>query len=238
MAHGCRKYLLMVKYICIAVLALVVAGGWYMFHKSGDEGRDIERRIDLLTEKGDPDELVPKLKSRMHGLEGERTFNGILLAFLSAGLIGIVFVSEVLPILAHKMTHAVYDSGEEVEQDALHDARVLMAQGEWEGAIEAFKEAATQDPLNRMPYIEIAKIQKVHLEDPAAAIMTLREAIEGQEWQENDAAFLMFRLAELYDEDAGDRESSVAILEQVMEQFPGTRHSANARTKLHEWGMA
>ena len=25
---------------------------------------------------------------------------------------------------------------------------------------------------------------------------------------------------------------------QVMEQFPETRHSANARNKLHEWGIA
>ena len=89
-----------------------------------------------------------------------------------------------------------------------------------------------------MPYVEIAKIQKVYLEDPLAAIETLREAIEGHEWEENDAAFLMFRLAEIYDEDANDREAAVAIFEQVMEQFPGTRHSANARTKLHEWGMA
>lgn len=228
----------MVKYVCIGILALMVAGSWYMFHKSGNEGRDIEKRIVLLEDRNDPQELVPKLKTQMHSLEVQRTFNGILLTFLSAGLIGIVFVTEVLPILAQKMTHAVYDSGEEVEQDAFHDARVLMAQGEWEGAIEAFKIAATQDPLNRMPYVEIAKIQKVYLEDPAAAITTLREAIEGQEWQENDAAFLMFRLAELYDEDGGDRESAVAIMEQVMEQFPGSRHSANARTKLHEWGMA
>ena len=89
-----------------------------------------------------------------------------------------------------------------------------------------------------MPYVEIAKIQKVNLEDPMAAIATLREAVEGQEWQENDAAFLMFRLAELYDEDAGDRAAAVVIMEQVIEQFPETRHSANARTKLHEWGMA
>lgn len=228
----------MVKYICIGILALLVAGSWYMFHKSGDEGRDIEKRITLLTEQGDPDELVPKLKSQMYSIEGERTFSGILLAFLSAGLIGIVFVTQVLPVLAQKMTHAVYDSGEEVEQDPFHDARVLMAQGEWEGAIESFKAGAAQDPLNRMPYIEIAKIQKNHLEDPQAAIRTLREAVEGQEWQQSDAAFLMFRLAELYDEDAADRESAVAILEQVMEQFAGTRHSANARTKLHEWGMA
>lgn len=222
----------------MAVLALLVAGSWYMFHKSGDKGRDIEKQIELLLDKGDPEELVPKLKSEMHGIEGERTFTGILLVFLSSGLIGIVFVSEVLPLLAQKLTHAVYDSGEEVERDAFHDARVLMAQGDWEGAIEAFQAASALDPLNRMPYIEIAKIQKIHLEDTAAAIATLRAAIEGQEWQENDVAFMMFRLAEMYEEDAGDREAAVSILEQVMEQFPGTRHSANARTKLHEWGMA
>ena len=228
----------MIKYIGIGILFLLVAGSWFMFYRAGDEGRDIEKKINLLYERGDPEEQMPELKTKMHGIEGQRVFSGILLSFLSAGLVGIVFVTEVLPIFAQKLTHAVYDSGEEVEQDAFHDARVLMAQGEWEAAIESFKEAAEGDPLNRMPYVEIAKIQTVHLEDPMASIMTLREAIEGQEWEENDAAFLLFRLAELYDKDTEDRESAVAIMEQVMEQFPETRHSANARTKLHEWGMA
>ena len=228
----------MFKYISIASLALLVLGSWYMFDKSGDKIRDKEKQIELLMGSGDPEELTPKLKSEVRGDEGERAFSGILLAFLSAGLIGIVFVTQVLPTIAHKLTHAVYDSGEEVERDVFRDARVLMAQGQWEEAIEAFRLAAAIDPTNRMPYVEITKIQKVHMEDPLAAIATLRDAIEGQEWEENDAAYLMFRLAELYDEDAADRESAVAIFEQVMEQFPGTRHSANARTKLHEWGMA
>lgn len=150
----------MVKNVWMGILALLVAGSWFMFHKSGDKGRDLEIRIDQLLSQGDPQELVPKLRTERNGIEGERTFNGILLAFLSAGLIGIVFVMQVLPIIAHKMTHAVYDSGEEVEQDAFHDARVLMAQGEWEGAIEAFRIAAAEEPLNRMPYIEIAKIRR------------------------------------------------------------------------------
>ena len=228
----------MFKYIAMSVLVLLVAGSWLMFYRAGDEQRSLAKQINELYEQGDDEEQVPALKVKMNSIEGQRTFNGILLAFLSAGLIGIVFVTQVLPAIAQKITHAVYDSNEQVEQDAFHDARVFMAQGEWESAIESFKAAAVQDPLNRMPYVEIAKIQKMHLEDPAAAIATLREAVEGQEWQENDAAFLMFRLAELYDEDAGDRESAVAIMEQVMEQLPESRHSANARTKLHEWGMA
>ncbi len=228
----------MVKYIGIAALVLLLAGSWFMFYKSGDEARDLAKQVDQLIDLGDPDEKAPELKVRMHSLEGQRTFNGILLVFLSAGLTGIVFVTWLLPMFAQKLTHAVYDSGEEVERDPFHDARVFMAQGEWEAAIASFREAAQLDPLNRMPYVEIAKIQKQHLEDPAAAIETLREAIEGQEWEPNDAAFLMFRLAEVYDDSTGDRAAAVTLMEQVIEQFPESRHSANARTKLHEWGMA
>jgi tetratricopeptide (TPR) repeat protein len=129
----------------------------------------------------------------------------------------------------------VYDSAEMVERDVMHDARSLLAQGEYAGAIEAFKQAAAADPLNRLPWVEIAKIYKDNLNDPASAIQTIRYALESQEWEINDAAYFLFRLAELYDEVEGNRASAVAIMEQVVEQFPGTRHSANANHKLHEW---
>jgi TolA-binding protein len=76
------------------------------------------------------------------------------------------------------------------------------------------------------------------MEDPAAAIQTIRHALESQAWEVNDAAYFLFRLAELYDEVEGNRESAVAIMNQVIEQFPETRHSANARNKLHEWSVA
>jgi tetratricopeptide (TPR) repeat protein len=145
-------------------------------------------------------------------------------------------VVYLLPFLAHRVTHAVYDSAEMVEKDVMHEARVRVAQGDYHGAIEAFKEAAKAEPLNRLPWVEIAKIYKENLEDPDAAVQTIRYALESQEWEVNDAAYLLFRLAELYDEVQGDRGAAIAIMHQVVEQFPRTRHSANANTKLHEWG--
>ena len=228
----------MKSFIGLAVLTILVAGSWFLFYQTGNDMRELQDQIEEARNIGDPEEEMPELRSKLSGVEGQRIFNGILLAFLSAGLVGIVFVTQLLPIFAHKLTHAVYDSGEEVEADPFHDARVLMAQGEWDGAIESFKIASEQDPYNRMPWVEIAKIQKIYLEDPAAAVETLREAVEGHDWEINDAAFLMFRLSELYDEDIEDRAAAVTIMEQVIEQFPESRHSANARTKLHEWGMA
>jgi tetratricopeptide (TPR) repeat protein len=169
-------------------------------------------------------------------VKGDRTLSGILLTFVGAGIAGIVVVVYLLPFFAQRVTHAVYDSAEMIERDVMHDARVLVAQGDYHAAIEAFKEAAKAEPLNRLPWVEIAKIYKDNLEDPVSAIQIIRYALESQEWEINDAAYFLFRLAELYDEVQGDRATAIAILRQVVEQFPRTRHSANANARLHEWG--
>ena len=235
-ARGCRIDGLHMKWAAKLVLLFLVLGAWWMFSNKGKEIENLERQITQLEETGYESKELPELRTELDGLKGERIFSGILLTFLTAGLVGILFVFVVLPIMAQKATHAIYDSAEMIERDVMHDARVLVAQGEYEAAIEAFKEAAKKEPLNRLPWVEIVKIQKDHLEDPLAAIATIRGVLEGQEWEINDAAYFMFRLAELYDQEMGERESAVAILQQVVDQFPRTRHSANAKHRLHEWG--
>ena len=198
----------------------------------------LEQQIIQVQDKGDPESKVADMKAKLDSMEGEKTIEGILLTFLSAGLFGIFFVVYVLPFFAQRATHAIYDSAEMMEKDVMHDARSLLAQGDYEGAIAAFQQAAAAEPLNRLPWVEIAKIYKDNLGDPASAVATIRHALESQEWEVNDAAYFLFRLAELYNEVEGDRESAVAIMNQVVEQFPGTRHSANATHKLHEWATA
>ncbi|MEY3895384.1 MAG: hypothetical protein RLZZ214_903 [Verrucomicrobiota bacterium] len=228
----------MMKWIMYVVLVVLVGGSWVMYSNKTKEMTALSAKITTLENTGTEEEEVSKLKTDLNSMEGEKTFNGILLTFLSAGLVGIFFVVHLLPFFAQRVTHAVYDSAEMVERDVMHDARSLMAQGDYEGAIAAFRQAAAADPLNRLPWVEIAKIQKTNLEDPAAAIATIRHALESQEWEINDAAYFLFRLAELYNEVEGDRASAVAIMNQVIENFPETRHSANARNKLHEWEVA
>lgn len=221
----------------VIALLVILIGSWFLFSRTGSEMGEIGKKIAAYEEIGDPDGMVPALQSQMQSLEGQKTFNGILLAFLSAGVVGILFVIFVLPAIAQRVTHAVYDSAEEVENDPLHDARSLIAQGEYEGAIEALKVAAAADPTNRFPWVEIARLQKNHLEDTPAAIVTIRDAVQSQDWEIDDAAFFMFRLSELYHE-TGDDASAAVTLKQVIEQFPETRHSANARHKLNEWSLA
>jgi len=228
----------MMKWIGYGLLALALGSVWFLFAKSGKESEELKRQITVQYEKGDPDGKVADLESQLQSNDNERTFQGVLMTFLTAGVVGVLFVVFVLPFFAQRATHAIYDSAEMIEKDVMHSARSLLAQGEYEGAIEAFKQAAAAEPLNRLPWVEIAKIQKTNLGDAAAAIATIRYALESQAWEVNDAAYFLFRLAELYDEVEGNRESAIAIMHQVIEQFPETRHSANANHKLHEWKLA
>jgi len=230
----------MKKLIWYLVFLGLIGGIWVIYADRAKEVERIEAEIQEVMNSNtrNADEKTAELKKKQLQVKGVQTFNGILLAFLSAGVIGIFFVFQVLPSIAHRFTHAIYDSAEMVEVDPMHDARSLFAQGDYEGAIEAFKEASQADPMNRFPWVEIAKIQRDNLKEPLAAIATLREALESQEWEVNDAAYFMFRLAELYDEDMENREVAAEILQQVCEELPETRHAANARHKLHEWGLA
>ena len=225
------------KWLMYVVMVGLVGGSWVLFAKAGSDVKAKTEEVRKAQEQGDPDNLVPRLETEIQTLASQRTFNGILLAFVSAGVVGIFFVLQILPSFAHRLTHAIYDSAEMVQRDVMHDARSLLAQGDYQGAIRAFREAAAAEPLNRLPWIEIAKIHKERLGNPAAAVQTIRYALESQEWEVNDAAYFLFRLAELYDEVEGNRASAVTIMRQVVEQFPGTRHSANANHKLHEWGI-
>ncbi|HEX7261688.1 MAG TPA: tetratricopeptide repeat protein [Luteolibacter sp.] len=225
------------KWLMYIVLAALVGWTWTAYAKKGRDMEVLRQEITELQAHGEPDEVTQKKETALQAMEGERTFNGILLTFLGAGLFGIFFVVHALPFFAQRATHAVYDSGEMVENDLMRDARSLMEQGDYEGAITAFQNAAAVDPLNRLPWVEIARIFKNHLGDAGSAIQTIRYALESQEWGMDDAAYFLFRLAELY-KDEGDSDSARAILSQVIEQFPETRHSANASHKLHEWAAA
>ena len=220
--------------------AVAIGGAWLLYSNQVKKVGQLDAEIKKLVDAGtrEADRKLPQLKTQHYEAQGVQTFNGILLAFLSAGAVGILFVLQILPIIAHKFTHAVYDSGEMVEVDPMHAGRSLFAQGDYEGAVEAFREVAVADPANRFPWVEIAKIQRDHLKNPLAAIDTLRRALEGREWEVDDAAFFMFRLAEIYNDDLGNPETAVQILQQVCEAFPETRHAANARHKLHEFEAA
>ena len=76
------------KWLMISVLLLLVGGSWAVFSMKGSEIGQLRDEITKAEDIGDPQGIVPELKNKADGLEGEKTFVGILLTFLSAGVAG------------------------------------------------------------------------------------------------------------------------------------------------------
>jgi len=231
----------LIFHICVlGALICLVAIIW----TSGEPGRHdfTEAEIDAALVSGEAEEdpvtgdIVFDDGTRISRESGWdwRMILMILMLVVIAGYSAIFFIVYVLPAGVQRFAAEMLGSEEQLEEDAMHDARALFAQGDFHGAVEAYRDVARLQPENRFPWIEIAKIQRDKLEDPDAAIRTLRDALESYEWRINDAAFFMFRLAELYEQDKQDLDTTVTILKQVVEMFPDTRHSANATHRLRE----
>jgi tetratricopeptide (TPR) repeat protein len=147
---------------------------------------------------------------------------------------GILFVLFVLPRIGESIGAFFYSAPAKIEPDAFTKAAAKVTQGDYEGAIEAYREIANDEPDNRFPIIEIAKIQQDHLGNVDAAIITLEEAVESKEWPVNDATFFIFRIQDLYLKEKDNKARAKELLHLVIDKFPDTRHSANAHHKLNE----
>ena len=147
---------------------------------------------------------------------------------------GILFVLFVLPRIGESIGAFFYSAPAKIEADAFTKAAAKVTQGDYEGAVEAYREIAIDEPDNRFPILEIAKIQQDHLGNVDAAIMTLENAVESKEWPVNDATFFIFRVQELYLNEKNDEARAKELLQLVIDKFPDTRHSANAHHKLNE----
>ncbi|MFP6884204.1 MAG: tetratricopeptide repeat protein [Roseibacillus sp.] len=225
----------LVALICVAWLIMIGMGPIQQEIPTEKE-LEIARQEGRIVEDNYGEERIEGWKPR--GVSsGAKILVGIVLILVVATYSAIIFGTFMLPNLVHRFTHLFYGSSEEVEADPMHDARAFLARGDYEGAIAAYRAVALAQPENRFPWVEIAKIQHDKLDDCDASIETLRTALESRGWRVNDMAFFMFRLAELYEVDKEDKPRSVSILEQVVELFPETRHSANATHRLRELGV-
>lgn len=162
-----------------------------------------------------------------------------LFTTLAAGIfIGLLAIFYVLPALSHKVSQSMYaDSNSKVEKDTLHDARAYVAQGDYENAVVEYRKALIKDPSNRLAWTDMAKLYAEKLEQPYLAAASLQEAYDEHEWQEEDGAFLLFRISEWQLDDCEDLDAGKATLAKVIEAYPETRHSANAMQQLRQLGI-
>ncbi|HSJ02286.1 MAG TPA: tetratricopeptide repeat protein, partial [Verrucomicrobium sp.] len=146
---------------------------------------------------------------------------------------GIFFVMVILPKIGDAVGTVMYSSGEEIQQDEGMKAVAFLAKGDYQGAINEYEKMTREKPEDAFPVSEIAKIYSDKLNDSDKAIAFIQENLEGREWTEDNASFLMFRIVDLH-MTAKRYDDAKDILEQVVGNFPGTRHSANAKHRINE----
>lgn len=219
-----RKTLIM-HGVVIVVLAVII---WWAVAGVDPAAVDGSLSVEGVSESGREDGLKAQVMAMIKGV----------VAFALVGIYGAFLTFKyVLPKFSGAVSDFMYSdsSAPEVEEhDAMRTARIFYAQGEYEGAAEAYAQAAIEQPEERLPVVERAKIQLEHLDDAQGAVATYREALDGREWELEDGAFLMFRLIDLYQETLEDVDAAKGVLEEVVEKYPETRHSANAAHKLRK----
>ena len=146
---------------------------------------------------------------------------------------GVMALKWLVPAIGDRVADSFYSSPEASEQTATQKAMALVAQGEYQKALTAFEKILAQTPNDRFAVAEMVRLHQDKLGDTEAAVRVLEAAVAG-EWPEDDKCFFLLRLADLQ---AGQRLDFVRareLLAQVQQEFPGSRHAANAARKLRE----
>lgn len=147
---------------------------------------------------------------------------------------GLAGVKYLIPWIGDAMGTFIFSSGEQITMDDNMKAVAKLAQGDFEGAVAEYEKIAVEKPDDSFPVAEIAKIYSEKMNDPKRALAFLQGRLEGKDWEQDAAAFLMFRMVDIQTEKLKDLQAAHDLLEEVVANFPNTRHSANARHKLNE----
>lgn len=157
------------------------------------------------------------------------------LGIVGLGLvIGCVVAWSLLPAIGDQVGSYFYNPATEIEKNPHQKAMAKMAGGDFQGAVDEYARVLEKDPADTHAISEMVRIycDKLHQPEPAAALL---EQVIGQEhWSNDQLAFLGERLVDVYWLHQGDALRARAILLQLAEQMPETKHAANALHRLHE----
>jgi tetratricopeptide (TPR) repeat protein len=157
-------------------------------------------------------------------------FGGVVLV---GGTAGVLFAILVMPSFGDWVGNFFFQPNVQIERDPHTAAVAAVARGDYALAVEEYREMLERNPEDTLSYSEIAKISCEHLDDAPGAAQALEDALQ-REWPQEDAAFLTARLVDVYWKFQHDARSARALLLQIIETMPGTRHAANAEHRLKE----
>lgn len=225
------------KSILLAILVLSVGIIFYLlFQGSGPETPEAD--ASGLEAAGAVSGEVGE-ETAQRGVDATRVATDLitkkLVLFILGGIAaGVLLMVYVVPAAGDAISTFFYSADEEIAPDASSLAVAKVAQGDYEGAIAEYKKLIEENPNDRFPVIEIAKLYLEKLNNPGAAIDFLEERLNDKEWPVDDAAFMMFRIVDIEVQHRGNPARARELLGMIIQNFEGSRHAANAEHKIEE----
>jgi TolA-binding protein len=148
---------------------------------------------------------------------------------LAAG-VGFVTLKWIIPMLGDALNSATFAANDKSPYTKATD---LITAGKYHEALAAFQKLASARPTDKVPVMEMYKLNMGRFQDSDGAIETLRSALE-RPWPEEDTAFFATKLANLYYEEKGDISAAKQVYEFLISAHPDTTTAANAAHKIRE----
>lgn len=151
-----------------------------------------------------------------------------------AAVTAIVTCVSLLPIIGDLAGHFLFTPNEKIERSPHADALAKLAAGDFEGAIEEYREVFDDNPQDTHAANEIIRLYCEKLGQPEQAADFLVEALSVGERAPEEWAFLQERMVDVCWNFQHDGVQARAILNHIIERMPETRESANASHRLQE----
>ncbi len=157
-------------------------------------------------------------------------FGGVVMV---AVIIGSIVAFSFMPAFGDWVGSFFFNPDQQVEKDPHSSAMALIARGDFEGAVEEYRSIFAQNPEDTLALLEASRVYCDKLHNPSAAAEMLETSLQ-QDWSPENAALICNRLADIYSGPLKDPIRARALLVQVAESMPETKHAANAVHRIHE----
>jgi len=151
-----------------------------------------------------------------------------------AGVTAVVTCVALLPVAGEFLGNFIFTPNQKMERSPHADALAKLAAGDFEGAIEEYKDVFDGDPQDTHAASEIVRLYCEKLNEPDKASDFLVEALSYSERTPEEIAFLSQRSVDVCWNYQRDGIRARAILIKIAEDMPETREAANALHRLQE----
>ncbi|MEM7146687.1 MAG: hypothetical protein AAF591_16240 [Verrucomicrobiota bacterium] len=229
------------KIILLNILILVVGiSAYYIYQGKNEEPPPASDPTAEIVADDNAIDGVVSFDNEGGGVEEASDLLGTkLIIFIVGGVaLGIILMMYVIPAIAGAASNFAYSAPEKTGNELGAAAVAKLAQGDLQGAIDEYKKLIEENPTDRFPVVEAAKIYVERMGDIDGGVAFLEESLNDKDWPVDDAAFLMFRIVDIETAHRENIPRAKELLTIITQEFENTRHAANAQHKLNELARA